>query len=60
MFKLRIETKNAAFFEDDEWRPEEEIKRILEEVIKNVDGDIDGVIHDFFGNRVGEWKLTKR
>jgi len=56
MFKLRIETKNAAF----EFSPEVEVQRILSEVSNKLDSGDSGTIHDINGNRVGEWTLTKK
>ena len=54
MFKLEFSTDNAAF--DD--APATEIARILRDIAGKVErGDyLDGAsIHDFNGNRVGEW-----
>ena len=57
MFKLKIDTRNAAFEED----ASEEIISILQYVRERLaEGRTEGVLHDINGNRVGEWKLTNR
>jgi len=63
MFKLKIDTKNAAFCgPDGEDYREEEIVRILkEDLIRQLNrGNEYGILHDINGNSVGEFKLTKR
>lgn len=56
MFKLRIETKNAAF--DD---TNLEIVRILQETIERLkQGSREGKLFDYNGNNIGSYKLTKR
>jgi len=60
MFKLRIETKNAAFGEDDATKIEE-LCRILDEVKKDLIRDLDSsTVHDINGNRAGDWHLSRR
>jgi len=59
MLKVRIETKNDAFQNGNR---EYEVGRILTEIrdkvyLKNLS---EGIIHDYNGNKVGEWKLTNR
>lgn len=58
MFKLKIETDNAAF----EDNPKEEIARLLKGVIDILEarGEDYGKLYDINGNPVGEFKLTQR
>ena len=55
MFKLHIETGNAAF----EGQPTAEIARILRSLASKLETEVDGsgagVLHDHNGNRVGTW-----
>jgi len=63
MFKLRMETKNAAFDnEEDYLKKHYEVARILKEVVMKLEnGDEWGTIHDINGgNKIGEWTLTNR
>jgi len=62
MFKLKIDTKNAAFCgPDGEDYRGEEIVRILEDLIRQLKwGNEYGILHDINGNSVGEFTLTKR
>lgn len=56
MFQLYFSTSNAAF--DDEY-PNEEIALVVRSVAKKItDGDLDGVILDGNGNRIGEFSVT--
>lgn len=64
MFKLKVETDNAAFHDDEtgEYVPEAELADILERVKialrTGVDGEPGfGVVLDGNGNRVGWWQL---
>lgn len=58
MFRLRIETKNQAFEEDNK---QIEIVRILRELILRLEcGNTEGTLHDINGNKVGEYTLTNR
>lgn len=60
MFKLEIDTGNAAFDEDNGGAGEE-IARILKAVADKVaDGYTEGPCTDFNGNRVGRWYLSER
>lgn len=55
MFRLKIETDNAAFQES---TAQEEIARILREIASKLDGlDDSGKVYDGNGNYVGDWKL---
>lgn len=58
MFHVKIDTKNAAF-EDDERM---EIIRILRELIKHLtyNYSTEGKLFDYNGNSVGKWRLTNR
>jgi len=54
MFRLQIETGNAAFHEDGAG----EISRILENVAERVkNGDHTGIVRDVNGNTVGSFEL---
>ena len=61
MFKLEIETGNAAFCDPDTGSEDEfwegiEINRLLEKVqIEIEEGYTSGTIIDINGNRVGKW-----
>lgn len=61
MFKLEIETDNAAFCDPDTGNEDEfwegiEINRLLEKVqIEIEEGYTSGTIIDINGNRVGKW-----
>lgn len=63
MFSLKIETDNAAFFEDDgDATPEAlgaELGRILRAVASHVEngGTVGGCV-DANGNSVGEWEVS--
>ena len=71
MFKLKIETDNAAF--DDENEGRDEIARILRDVAERLGPGVlvgviggttggvttGGVLHDTNGNRVGNFTLTR-
>jgi hypothetical protein len=58
VFKLRIETNNAAFMDGNEYA---EIIRILNDVILKLDrGNPQFNLFDLNGNKVGEYKLTNR
>ena len=61
MFKLRIETKNAAFGID-QADSGTEVARILETIRKDLlySNKLEGSLFDSNGNKVGTWKLTKR
>lgn len=56
MFKLEFTTDNAAFEGDD---GANEVARILKKIANAVSGDGSegGTIHDFNGNKVGQWSL---
>ena len=57
MFKLSIETDNAAFGE----MPEIEVIRILKETIILLEQGFDEqTLHDVNGNNVGKYTLNKR
>lgn len=56
MFKLEIETGNAAFEE----AVNEHVASLLHGVADKVDsGQCEGVVYDGNGNRVGVWSLTQ-
>ena len=63
MFKLTIDTGNAAFHDDydddeaiDKYYEAEEISRLLREVIDKLEyGCESGDLRDINGNKVGEW-----
>ena len=56
MFKLKIETDNAAFDDDND---ADEVARILRDVAYSlVSGTRTGVLHDVNGNLVGNFTLT--
>lgn len=51
-FRLEIKTTNAAFEED----PGPELARLLREAADKVEnGTVTGILHDYNGNRVGEY-----
>lgn len=57
MFKLQIETGNAAFDEENGGAGEE-VARIMREIANKVaDGNTSGIAADFNGNTVGRWSL---
>jgi len=59
MFTLKIKTDGAAMSES--LYCEHELGRILKVVAEDVYNGCKGnVIHDINGNKVGEWKWTKR
>ena len=60
IFKLEIETGNAAFGETTAERADE-LARILAELSEKVawSRDTEGYLSDVNGNRVGKWSLTK-
>lgn len=59
MFRLEIETTNAAFGDDPGADRERELARILREVAARAEtGQTSGAVHDYNGNTVGTWKLT--
>ncbi len=65
MFKLRIKTKNAAFFNgvqsEEKHEPQQEVVRILKQVIDRLEmGNTEESVFDINGNNVGEYKLTNR
>jgi len=52
MFKIEIETGNDAFTD----RPDMEIKRIIAQIIQDIDrGKMEGIVSDFNGNKVGKY-----
>jgi hypothetical protein len=54
MFRIKIETGNAAFEDDNK---EYEIARILREAADKIEGgQTTGNLYDINGNRVGEFK----
>lgn len=55
MFRLKIDTKNAAF--DPE--PVVEIQRILNQLLEELETHKEGFIFDSNGNNVGSYKLTR-
>lgn len=55
VFRIEIETNNAAFAED----RAEEISRILKQTINKVKHGSSGAIMDINGNRVGYWGFYK-
>ena len=59
MFTLKIKTDNEAFTEDD---GRVELARILKSVAHWLEENSPNSagIYDIDGNRVGDWKLTKR
>lgn len=57
MMRIKFDTTNAAFHENDDDLWLESIE-ILEEIIKNLEhGYKEGNCFDVNGNKVGEWKL---
>ena len=66
MFTLRIETDNAAFYDDaGKKAPLHEVARILREVANEVESDCNSFgrkvsFRDINGNAVGEWRITNR
>ena len=60
MFKLKIETNNAAF-EGDTTEKTKEVVRILKDAILKLEqGNDRGILLDINGNLVGEFRLTNR
>lgn len=63
VFKLDIQCDNDAFKyhgQDDEDTRNNEVIRLLEDVIKRVDSGFEsGTIQDTNGNTVGRWQFTK-
>lgn len=58
MFKVKLETGNAAFDGDD--KPVE-IARILRQIAERVEnGQKSGPIHDINGNRVGRYDTSDK
>ena len=53
---ITIDTGNAAFG-DTQITRSEEVKRILKQVIKDLDKDDIGVCRDINGNIVGSWSF---
>ena len=60
MFKVEINTNNAAFGED-RFEKQAELKRLLEKIIAELDlGFVDKApIMDSNGNKVGYWELEE-
>jgi hypothetical protein len=61
MFKLSFNTENDAFQDGNK---EEEIKRILQKVIKQVEEipttqSYDNYIYDINSNKIGQWELIE-
>lgn len=58
MMRIKFDTKNVAFSEEDggglEWQSIEILKEIIE---KLENGAKEGYCFDANGNKVGEWKL---
>ena len=55
MFKLEIETTNAAFDDD----PSYEVTRLLDSVYRRVtEGEYSGSLRDYNGNKVGYFRFT--
>jgi hypothetical protein len=60
MLSIKIKTENSAFNQPTEGMGYE-CARILRDVAAAVEGGMrDGKCFDMNGNKVGEWKLTKR
>lgn len=60
MFKLKIDTSNAAFEDADGDHRIQEIVRILNEVIKKLENrDSIRILYDLNGNPVGNYSLTR-
>lgn len=65
MLKIRIDTKNHAFYCYDEgrWDPGPQLATLLRELATRLEkssGPAEGTLHDWNGNHVGEWRLTRR
>lgn len=59
MFKLEIDTGNAAFDNDGEGDCHGEVARILRDLADKIEGGHGhGNLHDINGNRVGNFTLT--
>ena len=57
MFKLQMDTDNAAFGDDDKGP---EVARILREIAERIeDGDESGTCRDINGNTCGAWQFGK-
>lgn len=61
MFKLKIDTNNAAFQDADGDHTIPEIIRILNETIKKLEdgNNSESILYDFNGNPVGTYSLTR-
>lgn len=57
MFQLYFSTSNAAFDQD---YPNESIAHVVREVANKIsDGELEGVVIDENGNRIGEFSVTE-
>lgn len=57
MFKLEFSTENAAFEGEDR---ERECALILQHVAAKLkEGRTEGALHDYNGNRIGNWSLSQ-